>query len=72
MFPWPKTDNPLEWLIGAVYSLISWLVGIVVGLFSGRGIYSMGCRRRVRCCVLVGVGRFDVSVAASSALTRMG
>jgi hypothetical protein len=31
MFPWPKTDNPLEWLL-------EWLVG----LFSRRGTFMGG------------------------------
>jgi hypothetical protein len=44
MFRWPKTDDPLEWLLewlaGAVPGLISWLVGAVADLFSGRGTFT--------------------------------
>jgi hypothetical protein len=44
MFPWPKTDNPLdwflEWLAGAVGGFISRIVLAVADLFSGRGTFT--------------------------------
>ena len=44
MFPWPKTDNPLEWflewLIGAVANLFKRLENALADLFSGRGTFT--------------------------------
>lgn len=44
MFRWPKTDNPLEWflewLIGAVLNLFTWLVSTFADVFSGRGTFA--------------------------------
>jgi len=44
MFPWPKTDNPLEWflewLIGAAANLFTWLGNALADLFSRRGTFT--------------------------------
>lgn len=54
-FPWPQTDNPLEWLLGLIFGAVwSLLVGFwraVAAMVSGRGTLAQW----VWVCLLVAV-----------------
>jgi hypothetical protein len=44
MFPWPQTDNPIEWLLGlifgAVWSFLVWFWRAVAAIVTGRGTFA--------------------------------
>jgi len=44
MFPWPRTDNPIEWLLGllltAVWGFLVWFWRAVAAIVTGRGTFA--------------------------------